>query len=117
MIFCLFKGLQSLPMGLKRSAVILLLAGCASAAFAQLRTLPKAAERGEIRHVQGMTITLDGTERRLAPGAQVRDATNLIIMPAAIPAGALAKYIVDKDGMVFRVWILTPDEASQPDKR
>jgi hypothetical protein len=104
-------------MKLKRSIAILLLAGCATAAFGQLRTLPQNAELGEFRHVHGMTVTIDGTERLLAPGAQVRDATNLIIVPAAIPAGAIAKYTVDAQGMVFRVWILTPLEASQPDKR
>ena len=91
--------------------------GCAAAAWAQLRTVPPEAERGEIRHLQGMTIAIDGTERRLAPGAQIRDATNLIIVPAAIPPGAPAKYLVDADGAVRQVWILSPQEASQPDRR
>ena len=104
-------------MKLKRSTVIMLLAGCTGAAFAQLRSLPQDAERGEIRHLREMTVAIDGTERRLAPGAQIRDASNLIIVPAAIPPGVLAKYMVDADGMVRRVWILTPAEASQPDKR
>ena len=100
---------------LPTATVIFVLAS--AAAWAQLRTVPPEAERGEIRHLQGMTIAIDGTERRLAPGAQIRDATNLIIVPAAIPPGALAKYLVDADGAVRQVWILSPQEASQPDQR
>ena len=103
---------------MKRSAAFLLLTGLASAAFAQLRTLPQDAERGEIRHVQGMTVTIDGTERQLAPGAQIRDAANLIIVPTAIPSeGAAAKYRLGADGAVRQVWILSPKEAAEPDKR
>lgn len=89
----------------------------ALAASAQLRALPTDAERGEIRHVQGMTIAIDGSERQLAPGAQIRDASNLIIVPSAIPPGALAKYTVDASGMVRQVWILTPQEAAASDRR
>jgi len=100
-----------------RALAFLLLVFLSAMACAQMRTLPKDAERGEVRHVQGMTIAIDGTERRLAPGAQIRDASNLIIVPTAIPAGALAKYLVDPEGLVRQVWLLTPQEASQPDKR
>jgi len=102
---------------LLRSAALVLSMLAAGAALAQLRTVPRDAERGEVRHVQGMTIAIDGKERRLAPGAQIRDASNLVIVPSAIPAGALAKYVVDADGLVRRVWLLTPQEAAQPDKR
>ena len=100
-----------------RAVVLFFLFSLAAAAYAQMRTLPKDAERGEVRHVQGMTIAIDGTERRLAPGAQIRDASNLIIVPTAIPSGALAKYVVDAEGLVRQVWLLTPQEAAQPDKR
>jgi hypothetical protein len=100
-----------------RALAFLFLLALPAVAYAQLRTLPKDAERGEVRHLQGMTIAIDGTERRLAPGAQVRDASNLIIVPSAIPAGALAKYLVDGEGLVRQVWLLTPQEAAQPDKR
>ena len=102
---------------LKPRAALVLLAIFASSALAQVRNVPADAERGEIRHVQGMTIAIDGAERQLAPGAQIRNASNLIIVPGAIPPGSLAKYTVDANGMVRRVWILTPQEAAQPDRR
>ena len=102
---------------LKHSAAFVLFLTCAAGAFAQVRNLPGDAERGEVRHVQGMTIAIDGSERQLAPGAQIRDASNLIIVPSAIPPGALAKYKVDASGMVRQVWILTPQEAAASDRR
>jgi len=89
----------------------------AESSLAQFRPIPADAERGEVRHVQGMTIAIDGTERQLAPGAQIRNASNLLIVPTAIPPDSLAKYTVDANGMVRRVWILTPQEAAQPDRR
>lgn len=100
-----------------RLVVSLLLALFAGSSLAQLRTVPADAERGEVRHVQGMTIAIDGTERQLAPGAQIRNASNLIIVPSAIPPDSLAKYTLDASGLVRRVWILTPQEAAQTDRR
>ena len=102
---------------MRRLLVLAALSALAVNAGAQLRTLPADAERGEVRHVQGMTIAIDGAERQLAPGAQIRSASNLIIVPSAIPPDSLAKYTLDANGLVRRVWILTPQEAAQPDRR
>ena len=85
-------------------------------AHAQVRTIPEAAKRGEMRHVQEMVVAIDGAAQRLSPGAQIRDAANRIIVPAAIPEGSLVKYLLDGQGQVHRVWILTPQEAAARDK-
>ena len=85
----------------------------ATAAAAQLRTIPADAERGEIQHVQGSTIELNGARETLAPGARIRDPQNLLIVPAALPAGAVVKFRRDANGAVREVWILTPEEASR----
>ena len=84
---------------------------------AQLRTLPADAKRGEIRSLGNMDVEISGKPMRLAAGAQVRDANNRIVLPTAIPAGAKVKYLLDPKEMVFRVWILSPQEAAQPDPR
>ena len=89
----------------------------APVSLAQLRTIPANAKRGEIRHVQDMLVEIDGKKMMLAPGAQIRSATNLTIVPAALPSGAYVKYLVDAQGMVSRVWILTQQEAAAPDPR
>src|SRR5688500_9619594 len=85
-----------------------------ASATAQVRTIPDAAKRAEMRHVQEMVVTVDGAAQRLSPGAQVRDATNRIIVPSAIPEGSLVKYLLNDAGQVHRVWILTPQEAARP---
>jgi hypothetical protein len=101
---------------MRHIVAILVFAGCASVAQAQLRTIPQDALRGEIRHVEGLVVEIDRSLVRLAPGAQIRDQANRLLLPVAIPAGALVKYVVETDDLVSRVWILTPEEASQPDQ-
>ena len=95
----------------------LLIAISAGAAQAQLRTIPAVAKRATISHVQGMTVEIDGNRTELAAGAQIRDANNMILVPTALPAGALVKYIPDAHGQVWRIWILSPQEAAQPDAK
>jgi hypothetical protein len=85
----------------------------ASAAVAQLRTIPPDAERGEIRHVQASIVELNGARETLAPGVRIHDPQNRLIVPAALPAGALVKFRRDANGAVREVWILTPEEASR----
>ena len=82
--------------------------------LAQVRTIPDEAKRGEMRHVQDMLIEIDGVQQRLAPGAQIRDAANRVIVPTALPAGAKVKYLLNGQGHVRQVWILTPEEAAKP---
>ena len=107
-------------MALRRVVLALLaalLALLAGAAAAQLRSIPADAKRGELRHVQGMVVEINGTQTLLAPGAQIRDVSNLIVTPTAVPPGSTIKYVLDPSGQVFRVWILTAQEAAQSDRR
>jgi hypothetical protein len=85
-------------------------------AIAQLRAIPDAAKRGEMRHVQAMIVAIDGAAQQLSPGAQIRDAANRIIVPSAVPEGSLVKYLLDNAGLIHRVWILSPEEAAARDK-
>ena len=101
---------------MKHLLAVLLLLGCAGAAYGQLRTIPEDAKRGKMRHVHGMVVEIDGKALQLAAGAQIRSMSNLIVVPTAIPPGALVKYQLDAQGMVRRVWFLTPQEAAQADK-
>ena len=100
---------------MKRLSLLVALA-CAlpALAWAQTRSIPGEAKRGEIRHVQETIVAIDGAEQRLAPGAQIRDQANRLLVPAAWPAGAQVKYLFDAEGFVRRVWILTPEEAAKP---
>jgi len=96
-----------------RAFFVLLLASLAIPAMAQLRTIPKDAQRAQMRHVQANVVELNGQQVQLSTAAQIRDASNRIIMPTAMPAGSLVKYRLDATGHVREVWILTPEEAAQ----
>ena len=101
---------------MKALATALLLVYCAAAA-AQLRTIPQDAKRGTMRHLQETIVEIDGERARLSHGAQIRGQSNTIVVPTALPPDSVVKYQLDEAGHVHRVWILTPQEAAQPDKR
>ena len=86
-------------------------------AMAQVRQIPDDAKRGNIVHVQDIMVKIDGQSMRLSPGAQIRSQANLIIVPMSLPPGALVKYTLDRMGQIYRVWLLTPEEAAAPDKK
>ena len=77
--------------------------------------IPQDSRRGYIRHVQAMAVTVDDKAMELAAGAIIRNQQNLIIVPVTIPReGAWAAYNLNRDGQIFRVWLLTPDELARP---
>ena len=94
-------------------ALLVCLCLIAGSAHAQLRNIPEQAKDGQIRHLQDMIVSINGVAVRLAPGVQIRDGHNRLMLPTAIPAGAQVKYLLDPDGQVRQVWVLTPDEAKQ----
>jgi hypothetical protein len=98
-----------------RLSTLLLACICLSAPLAhgQARSIPGEAKRGEMRHVQEAIVSIDGVKQRLAPGAQIRDEGNRLVVPTAVPAGTQVKYLLDAEGLVRRVWILTPEEAAK----
>jgi hypothetical protein len=95
--------------------LIAIMAACAvsSGVWAQLRTIPKDAKVGEIRYLQDMFVAIDGVQQRLAPGAQIRDESNRIIVPSALPAKAPVRYRLNAEGTVRQVWLLSPEEAAK----
>jgi hypothetical protein len=88
-----------------------------AATVAQVRQIPDDAKRGNIVHVQGNMVKIDGQPMRLSAGAQIRGRNNLIIVPMSLPPGALVKYTLDRMDQIHRVWLLTPEEAAAPDKK
>ena len=94
----------------------LALAGAAAAQTTVFRTLPEDAKRGTLSHVQDNVVSLDGRPIKLAPGAQLRGANNLIVVPTALPKDSLVKYQLDASGELFRAWVLTAEETAMKDK-
>ena len=83
----------------------------ATAALAQLRTIPEDAKPARARHVEEGVIELNGQRTQLAPGAQIRDESNRIILPVALPPDSLVKVRFNEIGFVQQMWILTREEA------
>jgi hypothetical protein len=83
-------------------------------AGAQLRTIPKEAVLGQIRHLESMVIELDGTKVvQLSAGAQIRDPDNRLVLPTSLAERTVVRYLVDGGGDVHRVWILSADEIAK----
>jgi len=97
-----------------RTATGLMAAVCivAPAAAQVQRAFPQNALRGAIVIGVAPEIELNGERGRLAPGARIRDANNMVAVPSALIGGPyLVHYTVDTSGLVKEVWILRPDEA------
>jgi hypothetical protein len=76
------------------------------------RNFPNGTLRGKFQVVSSPDILLDGQPERLAPGARIRSAQNMLTMPMAIAGqNLLVNYTRDAAGLVSQVWILTPEEA------
>ena len=97
-------------------AALLVALHCAAAAAQQLRTIPADARRGQMWHVQDMIVQIDDRRVLLSQGAQIRSASNMVVVPTALPPGSVVKYQMNQAGQVHRVWILTPQEAAQTDR-
>jgi hypothetical protein len=95
----------------------LALAAAAATALAQLRSIPPEAKRGTLSRLEAMAVTIDGQRVELAAGAQVRDPRNLIVLPMSLPSNVLVKYLLTADGKLQRAWMLSPQEAAQPDPK
>jgi hypothetical protein len=92
-----------------------LAAALALPAAAQMqRNFTDKALRGEVAFGAPPQVTLDGKPARLAPGARVRDANNLLVVPSALAGRrAVVNYTTELEGMLLDVWILTPAEAAR----
>ena len=92
-----------------------LLVALSGGAAAQLRTLPQNAQHGVMRHVESMAIEIDGKPQQLAPGAQIRDVDNRLVLPASLQEREQVLYLLDAAGRVYRVWMLSaPEKEALP---
>ena len=87
----------------------------ASAAYAQIRTLPANAKRATIGQEQFPMpyINIGGTRVRLAPGGVIYDQNNRTIVHGALPPGSDVAVVPDMNGDIGRIYILTPQEQAR----
>ncbi len=94
----------------------LIVASLAVAVWAQslARTIPSEARRGELTHLMQGMVSVNGQRMKLAPGALIYAQNNLTVVPSEVPPNSLVDYTLDRNGDLFKVWILTPAEAARP---
>jgi hypothetical protein len=78
------------------------------------RNFSAKALRGEVVFGTPPQVTLNGKPARLAPGARIRDANNMLLMSGTLVGGkAVINYTTELEGMLQDVWILNPAEAAR----
>ncbi len=78
------------------------------------RNFPATALRGELVVTDPPNVLVNRQPARLAPGARIRGADNLLQMSGAvIGQKLLVHYTLDPLGLVLDVWVLTPGEAAR----
>lgn len=90
------------------------LGGFGPTAMAQAREFPPAALRGKLVIGNPPEVTLDGQPARLAPGARIRAANNMLVMSGGLSGQRLlVNYLRDGAGQIREVWILSTTEARE----
>ncbi|MBX3634556.1 MAG: hypothetical protein KF683_04065 [Rubrivivax sp.] len=96
------------------SIAALLLATTLPAAAQAQRNFPANALRGELVIQQPPEALLNGRAARLAPGARIRGADNLLQMSGALAGQKLpVHYTLDNAGHLLDIWVLTPAELAR----
>jgi hypothetical protein len=84
--------------------VVAVLAACGSTS----NRLPDGTMTGTMTAGPLSTVTIDGKEMRMAPGARIITPSNTSITPNQVPANSRVRYRVDANGQINQVWLLPP---------
>ena len=78
------------------------------------RVLPENTIKGEMVVASPTSASVDGRPMMMAPGVQIRDPFNMMVLPGMIQRPVPVRYQTDVSGAISRVWILSAKEAAQP---
>jgi hypothetical protein len=77
-----------------------------------LRQFPAAAKRGVLLVTTPPEVLIDGKRARLSPGARIKNANNMLVLSASLAGTSVPViYLLDVQGMVHEVWLLSAQEA------
>ena len=107
-----FTFLTSASRRLALAAAVLGFALPVLAQQAPVRPFPPKAERGAMVITNPPDLVLNGKPARLSPGARIRSVDNMMVMSGALVGqNLLVNYVLESNGLVHEVWILTEAEA------
>lgn len=106
----LFRGLAMARL-LLLAAGMVSLAGTAGAQMA-VRQFPPTVQRGMMVVTAPPAIAINGHAMRLSPGARIRGPNNMLLMSGALVGQRYAvNYLLEPQGLVREVWILSQAEV------
>ena len=77
------------------------------------RILPEDAKKGELMVASPTSGSIDGQPVMLAPGVQIRDPFNMMVLPGMLQGAVPVRYQTDVTGAIAKVWILSQQEAAR----
>ena len=80
-----------------------------------VRAFPPEAKKAVVGFPGDGTVLVGGRRASLSPGAQIRDIHNRIVLSAALRGEFRGRVLIDRNGQIHRVWILTAEELALPD--
>ncbi len=83
--------------------------------MAMMRNFPLESKKGELHPPIQQELDISGQKMLKAPGLQIRNEKNLIVMPATLQGPQPVRYQLDPMGNVWRIWILSAAEQAAPD--
>ena len=99
---------------MNRCALALVVALAATLPAHAQRLFERNALRGDLQVTAPPEVLLNGQPARLAPGARIRNAQNMVQLSGSLVGQKLlVHYTLDGFGLVHDVWVLTPDEAGK----
>jgi hypothetical protein len=78
------------------------------------RMLPEGTAKGQLAVSSPTSASINGQPMMMAPGVQIRDPFNMMVLPGMIQQPVPVRYQTDITGAINRVWILSAQEAAQP---
>jgi len=92
----------------------LMLATTAHAQAVVSRQFPANVKRGVMVVTAPPEVQINGTAMRLSPGVRIRGPNNLLLMSGALIGQQYSvNYVLEQQGLVREVWILTQAEVDQ----
>lgn len=94
--------------------VLVALTCLSSVVSAQLRAIPPDAVKATMQPPRDGLVEMGKYVFRLAPGAHIRSTDNRIMLPVMIGSEQVVRYLLDANGDLSSVWILSPEEIDLP---
>lgn len=80
------------------------------------RPFPMGTTKGEMLAPISNQLQISGKVFSAAPGLQIRNEQNMIVMPNTLQGTLPVRYQLDPMGSVWRVWLLSAAELNTPDQ-